>query len=143
MRDYAILKAHFFITPAYLNTATDLLIVRKSLKTRIKINALTYETNYRKIKDHYHVNNSSSVISFNIRYKRKLASSQYSIATNMLLSEIETRKKEQSSMKSVRQHDIVEEKLDVYNYTFWNNNNIIVPEISLKKAIDSLELLYK
>jgi hypothetical protein len=134
----ALVEAHIEVNPQYINKATNSLISKKPFGLKMNLQQAKYIVSYKPSASDgfYYTNHIRGDVSFKIRRKNRLFTSQLHIWFEMATCDIQT-----INVKSIPPHEritttrIFAETKSMYDKTFWDNFNIILPEDDLKSAI--------
>lgn len=141
MENFALLHAQFRIHPDFVETTAPLFIRKKSKKLKVTPQSVVYSVSYRMAEDRYHLHHIRGDLHFKVRKRGKLFSSPMYAWFEMFTSEL-NRENVVPFPKGERlkTRTIFSETRFVYDETFWNNFNFILPEEQLKN-IDSYQYI--
>lgn len=135
----ALQRAHFEVDPRYIGEAEEFFIVKKSRSLKIKPYKATYTVSYKYWNNKYHINHIRGDISFRIKRKNQLFSSTIHTYFEMATCKIEgTGVTRFQRKESIPVHNIFSETHFGYDYNFWKDFNVILPEEKLNEAISRI-----
>ena len=121
--------------------ATTAILYKKPLGLRFKPQELSYLVTYKDVDGKTYLNYIRNTIRFKCDWKRKLFSTSYTVASEMVVTDRKEGVLENIPNKAAFSlNQIFYDKVDEYwNPDFWGNYNIIEPTESLEHAVDKLK----
>ena len=121
--------------------ATTAILYKKPLGLRFKPQELSYLVTYKDVDGKTYLNYIRNTIRFKCDWKRKLFSTSYTVASEMVVTDRKEGVLENIPNKEAFSlNQIFYDKVDEYwNPDFWGNYNIIEPTESLEHAVDKLK----
>ncbi len=151
LSDYAMLTGKLFIDVealaiVSLECSVDLSDIDKARKAFVKKKPAglkitpiktKYIVNYKQINGLYFFNYTRSELKFRCNWKKKLFNSNYSIMSELAITDWNTNEVEKIKYKeSFKQNDIFEDKVSAFtDKDFWGEHNTIEPDKSIETAI--------
>ena len=125
----------------YKSKATTAILYKKPLGLRFKPQELSYLVTYKDVDGKTYLNYIRNTIRFKCDWKRKLFSTSYTVASEMVVTDRKEGVLENIPNKEAFSlNQIFYDKVDEYwNPDFWGNYNIIEPTESLEHAVDKLK----
>ena len=121
--------------------ATTAILYKKPLGLRFKPQELSYLVTYKDVDGKTYLNYISNTIRFKCDWKKKLFSTSYTVASEMVVTD-----KREGMLETIPNKEafslnqIFYDKVDEYwSPDFWGNYNIIEPTESLEHAVDKLK----
>ena len=121
--------------------ATTAILYKKPLGLRFKPQELSYLVTYKDVDEKTYLNYISNTIRFKCDWKKKLFSTSYTVASEMVVTD-----KREGMLETIPNKEafslnqIFYDKVDEYwSPDFWGNYNIIEPTESLEHAVDKLK----
>ncbi len=139
--NYALLHARFRIHPDYIKQARSMLVVKKSKSVEITPREAVYTVSYYPRNGKYYVNHTRGDLIFSVKKKRKILSGTAHVHTwfEMVTCNIDTvNVKRFSVAESQPARNVLSETNYVYDETFWESFNTIMPEEKLSEAISRI-----
>ncbi len=140
IEDLAILAIDFELNPRYIRKEASSFFVKKSpdIKLMVPTKAI-YHTEYRKTSGKYHLSMVQGEVTFRVRKKRQLIGSNFQVAIEMAVTDVQPGKKIRINRKEqVRPGTILSEEEFLHDPDFWKGFNIIQPEVSLREALNKM-----
>lgn len=135
----ALLSARFEINPAYISKATDLFVVRKSRGIKITPRKAAYTVTYKAWNGKYYVSHIRGDLNFRIRKKKQLFYSSVHTWFEMATCRIDTAGVRRFPRgESLPPNKVFSDTRFVYDGSFWDDFNIILPEEELNEAISRI-----
>jgi len=121
--------------------ATTAILYKKPLGLRFKPQELSYLVTYKDVDGKTYLNYIRNTIRFKCDWKRKLFSTSYTVASEMVVTDRKEGVLENIPNKEAFSlNQIFYDKVDEYwNPDFWGNYNIIEPTESLESAVNKLK----
>ncbi len=137
----AIKRAEFKLNRNGIKKASGFLVLSKPRRLRVRPTSARYRIDYSEINNRYYLNYLRSETTFRIRKKRQLFSSQYTIISEMVVTDVNKEDIGRFPFRErARTHDFFSEQLGSYDEDFWEQYNYIKPSESLKKTFQNLSL---
>ncbi len=159
MREYPLLIGNFFIdiealAIAAIEFSVDLSDTKKATKAFIRKKPVgvkitpvktMYVVHYKQFKGRYFLDYTRSEIKFRCNWRKKLFNSNYTIMSELAITNWDTKEAEKIKYKnSFKHNDIFEEKVSAFaDKNFWGEHNTIEPEKSIETAIKKYQKLIK
>lgn len=140
-----ISKAELELDMRDKNKATMAILKKKPPKLRFKPEKVTFVINYKQHKGIAYLNYIHNEIKFKCDWKRRLFSTNYTVVSEMVITDIKAENIAKISRKSAFKNDqsLADKVSDFYDANFWQDYNIIEPSESLESAINKLRKQYK
>jgi len=136
----AIIGVDFNLDDQKLSEAAELFIRRKPSTMNVEIESANYLTKYRIHEGTWYLSYVRSELDFKCRWKKKLFSSDYSVMSEMAVTDVE--KENINKFKyseSTRYSDVLAEQVNQFDDPdFWGHDNIIKPDESIEEAVEKL-----
>lgn len=111
-------------------------IVRKPLDFRFRVERATYVLNFKQADGRWHFDYSRMELVFNARRKRTLFSHNYTIVSEMAVTDRKDEAFKIPNQEKVRFNDILSDRVnDFTDPAFWGSYNVIEPDQSIEAAI--------
>lgn len=125
--------------------ATAVILRKKPPKLRFNPEEISFVINYKENGGVSYLNYIRSDIRFKCDWKRRLFSTNYTVVSEMIVTDIKEENIAKISGKSAfRTYQALTDKVsDFYDTNFWEAYNIIEPSESLESAISKLRKQYK
>jgi len=135
----AIRSVEFTISPSSIENASQILVLKKPRKTKIKALGADYLIRYREVNGKYFLSHIKTNVSFRVRKRKKLFGSVYSLTSEIAVNEIDTTDIKRFKLRDIANtHEIFEDQISEYTTAFWGDFNYIKPEQPLIDAITRL-----
>ncbi|MCD8043896.1 MAG: carboxypeptidase-like regulatory domain-containing protein [Tannerellaceae bacterium] len=135
----ALLMVRFQINPLYVDKATNLFVERKSRGLHIKTREITYTISYKHWNGTYYINHIRGDLHFNVRKRRQLFNSHIHTWFEMVTCDIHTENVQRFPRReTLPQSNIFANTKHVYDASFWENFNVIIPEEELSEALSKI-----
>lgn len=140
----AFTQAEFSFNMKDRNKITNAILKRKPFNLRFKPEEITYLVTYKQENGFTYLNYMRNEIRFKCDWKRKLFSTNYSVVSEMVVTDKKTNGvstipyKEAFSSKTV----LSDKVNSFYDENFWEGYNIIAPTESLESAVKKLKKQY-
>ncbi len=124
---------------------TTAILRKKPAKLRFKPEEVSFIINYKQHNGVTYLNYIENVIRFKCDWKRRLFSTNYTVVSEMIVTDIKSDNILKISNKSAfrNDHALTDKVRDFYDENFWEDYNIIEPSESLESAINKLKKQYK
>jgi hypothetical protein len=139
-KNLAFSRAEFSLNMDDRNKVALSILKKKPFNLRFKPEEINYLVTYRQQNGCSYLNYIRSEISFKCDWKRKLFSTNYSIVSEMVVTD----RKEHDITKIPNRlafndkHSLSDKVTDFYDENFWEDYNIIAPTESLEAAVHKL-----
>ncbi len=136
----AIMGIDFNLDEKNVSQAADLFIRKKPALMKVDIESANYLTKYRIIDGTWYLSYVRSELDFQCKWKRKLFRSDYSLMSEMAVTDVNPQGQDKISYReSVKMNDILAEQVSRFEDPgFWGEDNIIKPDESIESAIERL-----
>lgn len=132
----AIVKINFGISSSSLKNAKRSFIVRSSPGINARPVTVNYEINYREIKGKYYVNHIRGELKLKVKKRGKMMTSVFETSFEMISTDIDTINIQHFAAREKTRGNMVFSDWDEgYAKDFWENENFIIPEDDLAKAL--------
>ncbi len=133
---YAIVRVEFKFVQQKFSKAQNLFVMRKSRQISIKPMDSYYTVNYKKLNGKYYADHVRGEFSFKVKKRRQLLNEKYCTNLEMAISNFDTVEVKKPTIRNLLTiSSILSENQLIYDEKFWNEQNIILPEESIKQAI--------
>jgi len=133
IRDMAYRWVEFYVSPEWLNQATNLFIIRKPANLVVKALKASYKVGFRQTGNKYYLHLIQCETEFRIRNKRQLSGSVYGTKIEMVVTDIDTVGIGRFPQKeTARLHEFFADQVGTYDESFWGEYNFITPDESLE-----------
>jgi len=141
VENLTILGADFGINPKYVEASANLFVLKKDRKISVKPENIWYSVKYRQWNGRYYIYHARGDLSFNVKKRRKLFSSTYTLFIEYVGVQIDTLNVERFTRRDVLRPNIIfSEENYTYDSEFWKDLNFISPEEDINKAISKINL---
>lgn len=132
----AIVRAEFNLNVEGRDNATSIFIKKSPPKARIEVTEAKYIIAYRLIEDKWHFDYSNTQLKFRCRWKGRLFNNNYTISSEMAVTEHSSQTRRISNSERVRARDVAYESAQgFYDPEFWEGYNTIEPETDIENII--------
>ncbi|MCX7986846.1 MAG: carboxypeptidase-like regulatory domain-containing protein [Bacteroidales bacterium] len=140
VNNLAFVAAEFSVSEYGLPYAASTYVKKKPATMKVDILRASYFVKYNKTNDIWNLAYTRSELNFKCKWPKRLFSSNYSITTEMAVTDIDYENVEKIKMaEAFKPSEIFSERVeDFRNDEFWGDYNIIVPEESVINAIKKL-----
>ena len=122
-----------------VNTATQMMVVRKPLTLRFTPKELSVVINYRLEDGHSRLSYFRSTMRFNCDWKKRLLATSYTAVNELVVTDVREPAVQIPREESFRTIDILSDKAaEFLDPDYWKDYNIIEPTESLENAIGRL-----
>lgn len=136
---YAILGADFEIAPDCLEKVAGDFIQKKTLRLKVKFEQIKYSVSYLKINGVYYLNHARSDLFIRTRHSRRFGSDLFHTFMEVASCKIDTESVQRFSNKeTINPSTIFSDLPYVYDQSFWEQYNFILPEASIDNALKKL-----
>lgn len=134
---YAILKVNFKFTRESIKKLKNSFIIKQSKAVRAHPIDADYSITYKKnLNGYYYINHIKGCLKLRVKKKRKLLSSTYETAFEMITTDLNTVDVSRFQRReTINSKSIFSDLSSTYNDKYWLNENFILPEESLSKAL--------
>ena len=136
----AIMGIDFNLDEEHASEAAELFIRRKPISMKVDIESANYLTKYRVNNGTWYLSYVRSELNFRCRWKKKVFSSQYSLMSEMAITDVDPNDLNKIRIReTTNMSDILAEQVSQFEDTdFWGEDNIIKPDESIEAAIERL-----
>ncbi len=141
-KSLALVKADFSMNLSNQNEVVNLLVKRKPNNVRIKAKNIDYTVDYREKNGKWYYGYSKANLTFEVKKRRKLFKSIYSLTSEMAVTDWELFDNSQDwSTKNKLSSSIImsDETSGFSDPQFWGEYNVIEPEKSIESAIRKIQ----
>lgn len=140
-----IAKAEISLDMSDKNKVINSILRKKPPKLRFNPQEVSFVINYKEHNGLAYLNYIHNEIRFKCDWKRRLFSTNYSVVSEMIVTDIKEENISKISRKSAFKdsHVLSEKVSNFYDDDFWKDYNIIEPTESLESAISKLRKQYK
>ncbi len=132
----ALLMVRFEIHPAYVEKATSMFVEKKSKGVNIKTRKISYSVSYKPWDGTYYINHIRGDLHFQVRKKGQLFNSPVHTWFEMMTGHIDTKDVQRFNRKeTLPQTTVLADAKYIYDSSFWENFNTILPEEELYEAL--------
>ena len=136
----AFTRAEFKLDMTDRNKATDMILRKKPLGLRFRPEEVSYVISYQERGGVNYLSYIRNEIQFRCDWRRRLISTNYSIVSEMVATDVNTQNVTEISRRDAfRPNEILGDKVqDFFDADFWGAYNIIEPTESLETAVNRL-----
>jgi hypothetical protein len=136
----AIVGVDFNLDEQRVSEAAEMFIRRKPISMKVDIESANYLTKYRVNNGTWYLSYIRSELNFKCKWNKKLFSSDYSLMTEMAITDMELEELNKFRIsETTNVSDILAEQVTQFeDPDFWGHDNIIKPDESIEAAIDKL-----
>ncbi len=140
VQSLAIVAAEFEIPKDRLQASVKYLIKKKPFNLKVNLLSANYMVKYRNINGKWYLNYVRAETQYRFKWKQKLFSSVYTIASETAITDIDTLHIEKPKYRErIKPNYIFSDKVsDLEDVNFWGADNIIEPDESIQKAIQKI-----
>jgi hypothetical protein len=140
VKSLAIVALEFKIPDDRLQASVKYLIKKKPFNLKVDLLGANYMTKYREINGKWYLNYVRAETRYRFKWKKRLFSSLYTIASETAITDIDTMHVEKPKYRNrIKTNYIFSDKIsDLEDVDFWGADNIIEPEESIRKAIQKI-----
>lgn len=141
----AFTRAEFFLDMSDRAKATRMILKKKPLGLRFKPSTLSFLVTYKQKNGKSYLNYIRNEVKFKCDWKRRLFSTNYSIVSEMVVTENQEQNVTAIPGKDVfkKSQALSDKVMDFFDKDFWGAYNIIEPTESLESAVLKLKKQYK
>ncbi len=134
----AITSAEFSMDLSDIEAASRMFVKKKPLGLKLTPTSTSYFVTYKEKDGHYYFNYSRSEINFKCKWNKKFFNSNYTVMSEMAITDWTMDRAEKFSSKEVlRKNAIFEEVVTAFtDKDFWGEYNTIEPDQSIQTAIE-------
>lgn len=134
----ALVGADFEINPRYIEKSASMFVTRPVREFRVVPQSITYSVRYKIWQGRYFISHIRGDLRFDVRRKRRLFSSSYSVFLELTSLKPEVGNVERFSRQQViSPATVFYDSNFSYDVDFWENFNYIKPEDKLLRSISS------
>lgn len=136
---FAIGRAEFAMNVEGRDQANSYFIKKKPSKLNMEVLSANYLVNYKMIDSTWYFDYSRTEVKFNTKWKRKWFSNEYTISSEIAVTDISDTERKIEKQNRIRSRDIISNKVkDFTDQNFWEDYNIIEPDASIDKVISRI-----
>lgn len=136
---FAIGRAEFAMNVEGREQANTYFVKRKPTSLRMDVISANYLVNFKPIAGQWFFDYSRTEVKFNAKWKRKWFSSNYTIMSEVAVTDILPIERKIEPQNRIRAKDIFSNKVnDFTDDNFWEDYNIIEPDQSIDKVISRI-----
>lgn len=141
----AFTRAEFFLDMSDRAKATQMILRKKPLGLRFKPSEVAFLVTYKQRGGKSYLNYIRNQIKFKCDWKRRLFSTNYTIVSEMVVTENTEQNVELIPYKAAfkKNQSLSDKVMDFFDPDFWGAYNIIEPTESLESAVVKLKKQYK
>jgi hypothetical protein len=138
IKTLAINSAEFSMDLSDIEAASSMFVKKKPIGLRLTPTSTSYLISYKQKDGKYYFNYSRSEVNFKCKWNKKLFNSNYSVMSEMAITDWTMEKAEKYSNKEVlKKNAIFEEEVTAFaDDNFWGEYNTIEPDESIQSAIE-------
>lgn len=137
----AIVQVNFKYTRKSIKALKNSFILRQSRNIKAHPIEAEYSVSYKKHQGLYYVNHIKGSLKLKVRRKRKFLASIYETSFEMVTTDLNTESVSRFDRgETIRRQNIFSELNTPYSSQYWDNNNFIIPEDDLGKALSRFKL---
>jgi hypothetical protein len=132
----AIVAIEFSLSPIGIKNATKTFVLKSPRHYKVKTEGAHYRVSYRKFGSYWYLSHVRSEIEVSVRKRNHLFSNSYRTVAEMVITDFDTiQNKPVNEGLPIHSSDIITEKSLPYDPLFWGEENLIVPDEPIEKAI--------
>lgn len=136
---FAIGRAQFAMNVEGNKEANSYFIKKKPAKLNMDVLSANYLVNYKIIDSLWFFDYSRTEVKFNSKWKGKWFSNEYTISSEIAVTDISDTERKIEKQNRIRSKDIISNKVkDFTDQDFWEDYNIIEPDASIDKVISRI-----
>ncbi len=137
LHSMSIIKVNFRYTRESIKKLKSSFIVKQSRSIKAHPIDAEYSISYKKHQNNlYYVNHIKGCLKLKVKKKRKLLSSTYETSFEMVSTDINTADVSRfSKRETINSKKVFSDLSNSYNTAYWANENFIIPEVNLSKAL--------
>jgi len=141
VKSLAFVKIEFQYTKASLQKMRNAFIIRQSPRLLILPQEARYTVTYKEAEGKYYIHHIWGELNLKVKLKRKFLSSKYSANFEMVATDIQGNAPRRfSASESMNTNKIFSDLSPNYDLKFWGNENFLLPEDDLMKALKQLTI---
>lgn len=143
--NFAFTRAEFFLDMTDRAKATEVILRKKPFGLRFKPGAVSFLVTYKQRGGKSYLNYIRNEVKFKCDWKRKLFSTNYTIVSELVVTESNEQNITAIPYKAAFKKDesLSDKVVDFFDEDFWGGYNIIEPTESLESAVTKLKKQYK
>lgn len=135
----AFVKLEFSYTKVALHNMRNSFVVRSSPQLIIIPTETKYSVSYKKFGDRYYIHHIQGELFIKVKKRRKFLSSRFSASFEMVATELNQEAPRRfPSEITLNTHQVFSDRYTNYDLSYWSNENTLIPEQDLMKAIENL-----
>ncbi|MDR0825496.1 MAG: carboxypeptidase-like regulatory domain-containing protein [Prevotella sp.] len=137
----AFSRAEFYLSMDDRNKATQAILRKKPFSLRFKPEEVSYLVTYKEQGGKSYLNYIRNEVRFKCDYQRKLFSTNYTIVSEMVITDKNENNVAKISYKQAfdNRNSLSDKVSNFYDVDFWEDYNIIEPTESLESAVNKLK----
>ena len=136
LKKLILIEVDYSINKKIIRKKARLFIAKRSRGIKLKPISAKYKVSYKEINGKYFLNHIKGDLGFKLRIKKKFWSKNFDISFELASSKVDTINLKKIKRKDkLKKSEIFSDRFFGYDKNFWGENNIIVPEESLNKAL--------
>ncbi|MCP4550838.1 MAG: carboxypeptidase-like regulatory domain-containing protein [Bacteroidetes bacterium] len=137
----AIVQVNFRYSRQSIKALKKSFIIRQSRSIKAHPIEAEYSVSYKKHQGLYYINHIKGYLKLRVRKKRELLSSVYKTSFEMISTDLNTENVSRFDRgETIRKSNIFSDLNTLYSSRYWGNNNFIIPEDDLGKALSRFKL---
>ena len=136
LKKLILIEADYAINKKIIRRKARLFLAKRTKGIKLKPISAKYKVSYKEINGKYFLNHIKGDLGFKLKIKKKLWSKNFDISFELASSKLDTvNLKKIKRKEKLKKSEIFSDRFFGYDSHFWGENNIIVPEESLNKAL--------
>jgi len=139
VKNLALIGAEFRINPKYVEHSANMFVTKKDRRINVQPEEIKYSVNYIQQNGKYYIHHVRGDLSFRVRERHQLFSSNFSLFLEFVGMQIDTLNVQRFTRRDILKPYIVFSEGDyTYDSEFWKELNVISPEEDINKAISKI-----
>jgi len=136
----AFVRVKFGYSTSALRKLNKSFVVHSSRRVKAKPVSISYDVSYRAINGKYYVNHIRGELTMKVRKRRRFLKETYSTSFEMITTDVETEHVSRIKNSEIHHRNSIFSDWDNrYDVSFWNNDNFVLPEEDLSKALSRFQ----
>ncbi len=136
---YAIGRAEFSMNVEDRDNANSYFVRKKPASLRMDVISANYLVNFKPLNGIWYFDYSKTEVKFNAKFKRKWFSNNYTVSSEIAITDILPVERKIEPKNRIRPRDIISNRVnDFTDENFWEDYNIIEPDDSIDKVISRI-----
>ncbi|HAN19828.1 MAG: hypothetical protein A2X13_12665 [Bacteroidetes bacterium GWC2_33_15] len=132
----AIKYADFYIGSDAIEKLAQELVLKKSMKTKVKPESVHYWVSFRQIKGNHFLNLVRGELEFKVKKRNQIFSTSFKTTFEFAVNDIDTVNVDRFKRnETIETNTIFIDKNFEYDYSFWGDYNYISPDETLEEAL--------